>query len=149
MMAHDFIRFPELTNSQLDFYYWDSPHKQILEDFEATVVKVHDGDTITVRWEERDFDFPVRFLDTNAPEMNEEGGEEARDFLSGIILNAEIEILINKRQRVGKWGRILGTIMHFGTNINDFMIDQGFSTSFENREEGKIPDINKELKITI
>lgn len=148
-MAHDFIRFPELTNSQLDFYYWDSPHKQILEDFEATVVKVHDGDTITVRWEERDFDFPVRFLDTNAPEMNEEGGEEARDFLSGIILNAEIEILINKRQRVGKWGRILGTVMHFGTNINDFMIDQGFSTSFENREEGKIPDINKELKITI
>ncbi len=72
-MAHDFVRFPELRNSQLDFYYWESPHKQIFEDFIATVVKVTDGDTIRVETDFRDFDFPVRFLDIAAPELRKKG----------------------------------------------------------------------------
>ena len=37
-MVHDFKAFPELTNSQMDLYYWDSPHKQITDDFDAVVV---------------------------------------------------------------------------------------------------------------
>ena len=48
-MVHDFNRFPELTTSQMAESYFESPHKQVSGDFRATVVKVHDGDTITVR----------------------------------------------------------------------------------------------------
>ena len=70
-MARDFDKFPELNNAQMVFYYFESPHKQILEDIEVEVIRVHDGDTITVRWDQRDFDFPVRFLETNAPELRE------------------------------------------------------------------------------
>jgi len=47
-MAHDFKKFPELTNNQMQIYYFESPHKQITEDFKARVVDVHDGDTIKV-----------------------------------------------------------------------------------------------------
>ena len=39
-MPHDFKRFPELTNSQMDFYYDDSPHPQITEDISVRVIKV-------------------------------------------------------------------------------------------------------------
>ena len=53
-MAHDFKQFPELTNSQMVMYYFQSPHKQITEPFEAKVVKVTDGDTIRVLWAERE-----------------------------------------------------------------------------------------------
>lgn len=143
-MPHDFNRFPELTNSQMNVYYFESPHKQILEDFRATVVKVHDGDTITLRTDFRDFDFPLRFLNTNAPEMSE-GGQEAKSWLEDKILNEEVEILIDKNQRVGKWGRLLGQVFHRGMNVNEESIRAGKATSFDDREEGMLPDLNKML----
>ena len=57
--THDFKRFPELTNGQMGLYYFDSPHKQIAENFFAKVVKVSDGDTIRVKADFRDFNFLV------------------------------------------------------------------------------------------
>ena len=145
-MAHDFNRFPELTNSQMELYYFESPHKQILEDFRAEVVKVHDGDTVTVRWNERDFDFPVRFLDINAKEMSE-GGEEAKQYLIGVIEGEEVELKIDSKQRVGKYGRLLARVISMGMDIGEMIKNLGLATSFENRNEGKIPDLNKELRM--
>lgn len=144
-MEHDFKKYPELTNKQLAMYI-QSPHKQITEDFRAIVTKVHDGDTITVRTDFRDFDFPIRFLGTNAKEMGE-GGAEARDFLKGLILGEEVEVLIDRHQRVGKYGRLLGVIVSKGMRINDIMINLGFSTTFEERNKGKLPVLNKELNL--
>lgn len=145
-MPHDFERFPELTNAQMDQYYMESPHKQILEDFRAKVVKVIDGDTIMVKWPERNFNFPVRFLNTNAPEMNEPGGKEAKSWLERQILGEEVDIIINPNQRVGKWGRILGEIFHLGLSINQLSITFGWATPFDDRNEGQIPSINEVLK---
>ena len=141
-MPHDFKKFPELTNSQIQFYYLDSPHKQITEDLRVEVVKVIGGDTIRVMWHERDFDFPVRMLNTNAPEMNE-GGEEAKEWLKDLIEGEEVDLLINKKQRVGKWGRLLAIIMFKGINLNDESITSGYSTTFEDRHQGKIMPIEQ------
>ena len=146
-MPHDFRRFPELANAQMDVYYFESPHKQITENFIAQVVKVHDGDTITLRVDFRDFDFPLRFLGTNAPELNEKGGHESRDWLSQILLDEEVDIVINKKNRVGKFGRLLGKVFHMGLNMNEESIRQGFAKPFDRRNEGKIPNLNKELNI--
>lgn len=140
-MAHDFKNFPELTNSQMDIYYFDSPHKQITEDFTAEVVKVHDGDTITVRWSDRDFDFPIRLADINAPELNQPGGHEARSWLEKRILNETIDIILSER-RVEKWGRILGTIYHNGLNVAEEEIQRGLAQSWEERHIGEIPNGN-------
>ncbi|KKM14754.1 hypothetical protein LCGC14_1702960, partial [marine sediment metagenome] len=57
----------ELTDAQFPELYYDSPHKQIKESFRCEVIKVIDGDTIKVRVDWRDFDFPVRVLEINAP----------------------------------------------------------------------------------
>lgn len=129
-MAHDFKKYPELTNSQMPFYYWDSPHKQINENFMAKVVRIIDGDTIDVRWNERDFDFPVRFANTDALEINE-GGESSKRWLEKQILGEEVEILINPNNRVGRWGRILGEVFHFGVNINEESVLLGYAVPFE------------------
>lgn len=145
-MAHDFKKFPELRNEQMIHYYFQSPHKQIFEDFWAEVVKVVDGDTIRVKWHERDFDFPLRLLDINAPEMNEPRGEEVRGWLKGRIEGEEVEIRIDPKQRVGKWGRLLGKVFHGGMDIGEVMISQGMATTFEGRNPGKIPDISQTLK---
>lgn len=139
-MVHDFVRFPELTNSQMDVYYWNSPHKQIVDSFHCRVVKVTDGDTIRVETNFRDFDFPIRLLDINAPEMNE-GGQEAKDWLTDQVLNAEIEVIVDPFQRVGKWGRLLGKIFHRGMDMGETMMILGLATKFDERNEGKIGEI--------
>ena len=126
-MAHDFKNFPELTNNQMQFYYFESPHKQITEDFTAKVVRVKDGDTIQVKWEERDFDFPIRLFDLAAPELDEEGGIEAQAWLEKQILNEYVNIEIEPGLRVEKWGRLLGKIIHMGINMGDSMIDRGLA----------------------
>ena len=77
VFEHDYKNYPELTNSQLSEFGFSSPHKQITEDFTAEVVKVHDGDTVTLRTDFRDFDFPLRLAGVDSPEMNS-GGEKAR-----------------------------------------------------------------------
>ena len=137
-MAHDFKRFPELTNSQMNIYYFESPHKQIFEDFTATVVKVHDGDTITVMWDERDFKFPIRFSNIAAPEMNEPGGKEAQSWLESQLMNEEVTIRVDKYNRVEKWGRLLGRVMFRGIDIGEEEKVKGLATSWVGREEGKI-----------
>ena len=70
-MPHNFKDFPELTNSQMEFYYWESPHKQMFETFRAKVIRVHDADTLIVRIPERNFDFPIRFSNSSARELKE------------------------------------------------------------------------------
>lgn len=123
-MAHDFKRFPELTNSQMGFYYFDSPHQQIAEDFWARVVKVVDGDTIRVTCGFRDFDFPIRFSNIMAAELSE-GGHASRDHLKRLIMDAEVEIVINPKNRVEKWGRLLGEVKHKGFDVGEEMIASG------------------------
>ena len=113
----------------MQFYYWDSPHRQITEDFTAKVVKVIDGDTIRVEWNERDFDFPVRLLNIAAPELDERGGLRAKKFMDQ-ILGEEVQILINPRLRVEKWGRLLGEIIHLGINMGQSSMDFGYSVEF-------------------
>jgi len=145
-MEHDYKRFPELTNTQLNEIGFTSPHKQITESFYAEVVKVHDGDTITLRVDFRDFDFPLRFLGIDAPEMNA-GGEVARDWLIGQILGEEVMIQIDRNQRVGKYGRLLGRVISRGLDMGDAELRLGLVTTFDQRREGQIPDINKELMV--
>ena len=130
---HDFKRFPELTNSQLDTLYFDSPHKQITEDFRARVVKVTDGDTVRVEWDERDFDFPIRIANLAAPELNETGGKRSQSVLEDEILGKNVEIFLTQ-QRVEKWGRLLAYIIHRGMSMNDLMINTGNAVSWKERK---------------
>ena len=144
-MPHDFKNFPELTLGQMEFYYVDSPHKQITEDIKATVIRVADGDTVIVDWEERDFSFPIRLADLAAPEMNQEGGKESQSWLEEQVLDKEVEVILSK-QRVEKWGRILADIQLDGMSMSDESAQQGFGVPWEERETtDPFPDMDKEL----
>ena len=145
-MAHDFKKFPELRNSQLDIYYFESPHKQIFEDFEARVIKVIDGDTIRVEREFRDFDFPVRLLGIVAQETTANKGQESLDWLAGQILGKEITVEMDKFDRVGKFGRLLGTIILNGMNINQLSIDTKHAVVFDEIPEPFLPSLENIFK---
>jgi endonuclease YncB( thermonuclease family) len=67
---YDWKKYPELRREDLEEFGLLSPHEQITGDFVGEVVKVHDGDTVRMRVSFRDFDFPVRLLSIDAPELS-------------------------------------------------------------------------------
>ena len=142
MFEHDYKNYPELTNTEIENFGFTSPHKQITEDFEAEVIKVHDGDTITLRVSFRDFDFPLRFLDIDSLELNA-GGEEAREWLKGQIEGEIVQIQIDPNNRVGKYGRLLGRVISRGLNINETELRLGYAVPFGKKLEGKVPNLFK------
>ncbi len=139
---HDFKEFPELTKRQLEEFGFTSPHKQIEEDFRATVVKVHDGDTVTLRTDFRDFDFPLRLLDIDTKELNE-GGEDAGDWVRQRLEGEEVDIIIDRDRRVDKYGRLLGKILHRGLDLGTELMMIGLAVPFEQRGEDAIPKMEK------
>lgn len=143
-MARDWKNFPEVRNSKMDMLYWESPHKQVMNSFPAVCTKVHDGDTITVDWNERDFTFPIRLIGIDAPELNADRGHEVRNWLKDEIEGKEVYVLVDPKNRVGKWGRILGKIIFRGIDMNDTMLRMGLVTTFLNRREGQIPPLKLE-----
>ena len=145
MFEHDYKKFPELTNRQLQEMQFSSPHKQYTEDFEAEVVKVHDGDTFTIRTNDRDFDFPIRLVDVDCPELNE-GGEIARDFVKNWILNKKVSISINPQKRVGKYGRLLADVICGGVSISEMLLALGYALPFGKRRENKIQPMSFVLR---
>jgi len=148
-MAHNFKKFPELTDAQMDTEYFNSPHKQITESFVAAVTKVIDGDTIKVKWSERDFEFPIRFINIAAPELKENGGQESQKWLEKLTLKKTIEAKINKKNRVDKYGRLLANLLIDGLDVGEMSIMNGMSVPFSRIREGKIIDeikLPKEFK---
>jgi len=145
---HDFKNFPELTNAQLEQLRLISPHPQITEDFQATVTAVHDGDTVTLQTNFRDFTFPLRLSLVDSPELNTgTPGQEARNFLAGFVEGENVTIKINPLNRVGKFGRLLGDIITGGISMSDLMVSSGHAVPFQFRRETELPDLNKTFAV--
>ncbi len=110
--------------------------------YNATVVKVYDGDTITV---DIDLGFGVtmhkqkiRLYGINTPEVRgpeREAGLAVRDWVSGRIMGADIVLETIKKDKKGKYGRWLG-IIHYEyipgliLNLNDELIEQGYKHDY-------------------
>lgn len=112
----------------------------------AKVVKVYDGDTITV---DVDLGFgvsfrkmTVRLYGINAPEVRgpeRQKGLEARDWLRDRILGKEVRIR-TVQDRKGKYGRYLAFVYTIeggssvdGTSLNDQLVRFGYA---EKRDYG-------------
>lgn len=146
MDEHDYEKYPELTNKQLNEIGFTSPHPQIEEDFEAEVVKVHDGDTVTLRTDFRDFDFPLRLSNIDAPEMSE-GGQETKEFVEGQVLGEHVTVKINRYNRVGKYGRLLGDLHIGGISVGESELRLGYAQPFGKKNEGEPEDMNKIFRL--
>lgn len=142
---HDYEAFPELTNTQLEELQFSSPHVQITDDFRAMVVKVHDGDTVTLRVSFRDFDFPLRLAEIDAPELNS-GGNVARDWLQDKVLGREVTVLIDPSNRVGRYGRLIGSLMYLGMDLGVEMYHLGLVSKFGSKNEGFVPELGKIMR---
>lgn len=139
---HDWKNYPELSNTELQEICLLSPHPQITHDFAATVVRVHDGDTISLSTSFRDFVFPMRFLDIDSPELSH-GGDLARDYVKGLIEGQDVQIEIDPNNRVEKYGRLLGRVKYNGLDVGQMEISLGLAKPFGFKLEGEIPPAEK------
>lgn len=110
--------------------------------FTGKVIKVYDGDTITVALYVFGgfYKFSVRMDGYDTPEIKPKKGttEEkavekkwgirARDFLAGMVMN---KIVTLNCKDYDKYGRILGEVLLGGKNINYIMIKDGYSRLYD------------------
>lgn len=99
------------------------------------IIDIHDGDTVTVVIEK---ELKIRLLNCWSPELSEEKGIEAREYLKTLIKNGdEVIIKIPLEMDVGKsltFGRFLATIYKdlnddgAAENISEEMVKSGHAT---------------------
>ena len=103
-------------------------------DLVATVYKVVDGDTFDA--------FPsgrVRLADINAPELGEEGGQEAKEALINLVLNKKVYLDVDDLYVMDRYNRLICVVFvdYNSThvlNVNKWLIESGYAqiTDYEN-----------------
>jgi micrococcal nuclease len=113
------------TNNILEDYGDETPVKKseclgTARCFEGTVTQVIDGDTIKVDGQS------IRFALASAPELNEFGGDTARDFIQEICpVGSTVLVDEDDRQTKGSYGRIIGVIFCNDLNLNEELVGSG------------------------
>jgi len=112
-----------------------------LQKAQFKVIKVYDGDTITIS--DGFYEIRVRLIGIDTPEMKETNpvlknlAYQARDYLSSLILNQSIYLQFDhfseKSMHMDKFGRLLAYIYRYSDNlfINAQMMKMGFSQEYE------------------
>ena len=97
--------------------------------YKAKVLKVYDGDTITVAL---DLGFGismktrVRLAGIDAPEIRggeREEGLKTRDYLRALILHQNV-IIETRKDKKGKYGRYIGVVYHQDINVNELLVEK-------------------------
>ena len=105
------------------------------------VIKVYDGDTITIAskmpYETSPlFRFNVRLNGIDTPEIKSKNEKEkihakkARDSLSQLIMNKHVTLQNVKNE---KYGRILADVYLGELHLNKWMIDQSFGVAYDGK----------------
>ena len=97
------------------------------EEIVGRVVRVVDGDTITVL-STSTAQHKIRLQGIDAPEKKQAFGNASRKFLSGLVANREVRVTYAKRDR---YGRILGTVFVDGRDINHEMLKAGMAWHYK------------------
>lgn len=93
---------------------------------ERNVIRVLDGDTLDVEGGRR-----IRLVLVDAPELNAAGGNESRNYLTGLCLGS-VALIDEDDLQIGNdpYGRVLAVVFCRGTNANAAMISSGHATTY-------------------
>jgi len=97
--------------------------------FSGTVTKVIDGDTLDVTTAEGET-ITVRLALIDAPETNESGFDEARNFMTEQCLDKNAEVDPDNNQGL-TYGRTVAVVYCEGVNVNEAILDNGFADVYQ------------------
>jgi ATP-dependent hsl protease ATP-binding subunit hslU len=94
--------------------------------YPAKVIKISDGDTITILTQQRK-QIKVRFYGIDAPELKQPYGKKSKQFLANLIAGKVVEVEENGKDR---YKRTIGTIYLNGADINAQMVANGYAWAY-------------------
>lgn len=94
------------------------------------VIKVTDGDTITVLDANKD-QFKVRLSGIDAPEKKQAFGNASKQSLANMVAGQMVTVGYNKRDR---YGRIIGKVMFKGADVNLEQVKRGLAWHYKKYE---------------
>jgi endonuclease YncB( thermonuclease family)/methylphosphotriester-DNA--protein-cysteine methyltransferase len=103
---------------------------------EGRVVKVSDGDTITVL-DKENRQHKIRFQGIDAPESKQDYGQVSKDNLAKMIFGKEVKVVWSKTD---KYGRTVGKILLDGRDINIEQIKAGLAWHYKTYEKEQPPE---------
>jgi micrococcal nuclease len=89
------------------------------------VVKVTDGDTITVLVESRQV--KVRLSEIDAPEHGQDFGQKSKDALADLVFGKDVRVVTHGEDR---YGRTIGDVFVGQTNVNEQLVEDGWAWNF-------------------
>ena len=101
------------------------------EELTGKVIKVSDGDTITVL-DSNNQKYKIRLQGIDAPETQQAFGETSRQSLASLIYDKEVIILWDKRD---KYARILGKVIVDGRDANYEQLKKGLAWYYKQYEK--------------
>lgn len=127
MATHKTYRYRNILSTKLVlFFLLLLLCAQALGATEGRCIRVSDGDTITI--DAGGGKEKVRLIGIDAPELRQEGGPEARQYLAKRILNRRVKVEGETRDR---YGRLLGTVYLGEENINLSLVREGHAWDYK------------------
>lgn len=102
-------------------------------EYEATVLKVIDGDTLQISIDlglETFRKITVRIARINAPEISTDAGKAAKAYLIGLLGPDEVLTVRTIKDRKEKYGRYLVEVFGSHGNVNDAMLTAGHAVKY-------------------
>lgn len=93
--------------------------------FPVKVIKISDGDTITVLNDKEQT--KVRLYGIDAPEKKQDYGQRSKQFLASLVAGQVVEVELKGKDR---YKRTLGIIYHKGQDINAQMVLNGYAWAY-------------------
>ena len=137
----------EYTREELEEVSMDTVGVITYDFTEAKVIKVYDGDTMTIAaWFNGGFKkFSVRLYGVDCPEMrglDKDKALDAREFVSDLVLNKiiKIEVLNNKKfngkTMNEKFGRLLAHVWIDDQNLATLLYENGHAVKYYGGKKG-------------
>ena len=90
------------------------------------VVKVADGDTITVLVSGTT-QVKVRLSEIDAPEYGQDFGQKSKEALADRVFGKEVRVVTHGKDR---YGRVIGDVFVGPTNVNEKLVEDGWAWNF-------------------
>lgn len=96
------------------------------------VVRISDGDTITIIDNLDNGRFRIRLYGIDAPEKKQDFGQKAKQYLSSLIFGKEVKV---RFKEIDRYGRIVGKVYLNNNEINIEMLKAGMAWHYSRYDQ--------------
>jgi len=101
------------------------------------VIRIADGDTLTVLIECAKLEVPIRLAGIDAPEKGMPFGNASKQSLADLVLGKQVVVVWGKKD---KYGRVVGKVLADGQDANLEQVKRGLAWHYKEYEGEQTPE---------